>query len=212
MSVYLPTGPTNVNTDWLKSQELRKDSWIIGGDFNAHSLLWEDDCTTTTNNRLVDNILDSDLTLLNDGSITRLPDNVQHRATAIDLTLISPKIAVDITWNVLSDPLGSDHLAISISLDNSKSKSENVTDKIPKYKYDQADWYSFQNYLSSIDCDRLQLIDDINELFSEFRNAILNAADKTIPKSKNFVTGKHVGNIWWNPDCAKAVSLKKRKI
>jgi len=75
MSLYLPTGPTDLNTDWLKSIELSNDNWIIAGDMNSHSPLWEKGCTLVTNKRLVENILDSSLTLLNDGSITRIPDN-----------------------------------------------------------------------------------------------------------------------------------------
>ena len=41
-------------------------------------------CTLVTCNRLVDNIVDSSLCLLNDGRITRIPDVSTHKATAID--------------------------------------------------------------------------------------------------------------------------------
>ena len=59
VSVYLPKGPDNINTEWL-----------IAGDFNAHSPSWEKDCLLTTSNRLVENIIDSSLYMLNDGSVT----------------------------------------------------------------------------------------------------------------------------------------------
>jgi hypothetical protein len=41
MSVYFPAGPKNNNTDWLKSSDTVNSNWIILGDFNAHSPVWE---------------------------------------------------------------------------------------------------------------------------------------------------------------------------
>ena len=41
-SVYLPKGPIENNTDWIKTLDtkvLNKGKWVIGGDFNAHSSL-----------------------------------------------------------------------------------------------------------------------------------------------------------------------------
>ena len=51
-----------------------------------------------TCNRLVENIVDSSLCLLNDGRITRIPDVAPHKATAIDLSLVTPDLAVNCTW------------------------------------------------------------------------------------------------------------------
>ena len=47
--------------------------WDVG-DFNAHAPFWENECTSVTCNRLVDNIVDSSLCLLNHCRITRIPD------------------------------------------------------------------------------------------------------------------------------------------
>ena len=52
---------------------------MILGDFNAHAPFGEKGCATVTSNRLVDNIVDSRLFLLNDGSITRIPDVSTHK-------------------------------------------------------------------------------------------------------------------------------------
>ena len=42
-----------------------------------------------TCNKLVENIVDSSLCLLNDGRIIRIPDVSTHKATAIDLSLVN---------------------------------------------------------------------------------------------------------------------------
>lgn len=42
MSVYLPKGPNNSNTDWLKYlNDYKNTKYIITGDFNAHAPFWE---------------------------------------------------------------------------------------------------------------------------------------------------------------------------
>ena len=84
------------------------------GDFNAHAPFGENGCTSVTCNRLVENIVDSSLCLLNDGRITRIPDVSTHKATAIDLSLVTPDLAVNCTWYTEEDCLGSDRLPIII--------------------------------------------------------------------------------------------------
>ena len=73
ISVYFPNGPKGDNTDWLKDIALSNKSYVIVGDFNTHAPFWENGCTSVTCNRLVENIVDSSLCLLNDGRITRIP-------------------------------------------------------------------------------------------------------------------------------------------
>jgi hypothetical protein len=60
-SVYYPTGPLGDNTDWLKNFNFVGNNWLILGDFNSHSTLWEPNCSVTSSDskRLVENILDS---------------------------------------------------------------------------------------------------------------------------------------------------------
>ena len=37
ISVYLPKGPDNQNTKWLRALQDQKEKWLIAGDFNTHS-------------------------------------------------------------------------------------------------------------------------------------------------------------------------------
>ena len=110
VSVYLPKGPNNDNTEWIRSLQESNKKWLVAGDFNAHSPFWEKGCITVTSNRFLENIVDSCLFLLNDGSITRIPDVSYHKPGAIDLSLISPVLAPNCIWETLADTLGSSEI------------------------------------------------------------------------------------------------------
>ena len=94
ISVYFPNRPKGDNTDWLKDIALSNKIYVIVGDFNAQAPFRENGCTPVTCNRLVENIVDSSSCLLNDGRITRIPDVSTHKATAIDLSLVTPDLAL----------------------------------------------------------------------------------------------------------------------
>jgi exonuclease III len=105
LSVYYPEGPKDDNSDWLKQLETVNTKWLIMGDFNAHSTLWDNECSSNVNNRFVDNVSDSNFYLLNDGSITRVPDISVHRPSAIDLSLISIDLTIKYRWETFSETL-----------------------------------------------------------------------------------------------------------
>ena len=211
VSVYLPSGPKDFNTDWIKDPNfinIQKDHWCILGDFNAHDRLWDNGRINSDCNRLVENIMDSNLIILNDGDITRIPDRSDHRPSAIDISLMSPNLAILCSWNILDDCLGSDHLPISIEM-NAKNNNSNISeDKVPKFKYHLARWDVFREFLSSFDTKEISDNTDVNQSYEKFQNIVLEAANKAIPKVKN-VKGKKKGNVWWTDECQIAVNQKK---
>ena len=72
LNVYAPEGEKEGL--WLENPDLDQNDWLVVGDLNAHSSLWEHDCPTYVHNSILTNrILDSPLTLLNDGTPTRIP-------------------------------------------------------------------------------------------------------------------------------------------
>lgn len=207
LSVYLPKGPVNTNTNWLQS--LKNDSltrFLVTGDFNAHSPFWGDDNSKITSNTFIENIVDSSLFLLNDNSITRIPDVANHKPSSIDLTLISPDLAPDCNWHPEQDTLNSDHFPLITELCcNSTKTSTNPTDKIPKYNYAKANWEKFKNVLLHTNIDaNIFITNDIHSIYSCFCSIVLNAADQAIPRIKTERNNKKAGNVWWNSDCEKA--------
>ena len=190
-SVYLPKGPNDFNTEWLKSlQDQQPGKWVISGDFNAHSPFWENNCSIVTSNRLVENIVDSSFYLLNDGSVTRIPDVSKHRATAIDLTLVSPELVPSCSWETHRDSLGSDHVPIIITMaEKDKYRVNNKDEVVPKYNYKKANWGLFQNILSTQDFEKAKN-ENVDTMYSNFTGCVLSAANLSIPKIKK--TGSQV--------------------
>ena len=213
LSVYLPKGPNKTDTDWLKNISLinNNDSIIITGDFNAHSSLWEDNSTSITSKKFVDNIIDSPFFLLNNGQITRIPDNPNHKPTSIDLTLVSPSIAPFCNWNTWPDPLNSDHLPIILTLSFNTPLIQNSSsnNNSPKFNFKKANWNQFTTILNQINTN----LDSFSSLTIEemalfINNSILNSAKSSIPIIKNSKTKKHLGNPWWNEECQYARNNK----
>ncbi|GFY79718.1 hypothetical protein TNIN_393281 [Trichonephila inaurata madagascariensis] len=81
-----------------------------------------------------------DLTLLNDGSNTYFHSPTQL-FSAIDLSICSPSLLLDLTWSVLGNPLGSDHFPVIISY---VTPIACATLRQPRWKIDQADWETFR--------------------------------------------------------------------
>ena len=89
--------------------------FVICGDFNGHSVTWGCDKNNSRRDRIDDFITDNNVCLLNDGSYTYF-----HPATgtftAIDLSLCSPDILMEIDFMVESDLYGSDHFPIVVKI------------------------------------------------------------------------------------------------
>ena len=210
ISIYLPKGPNDTNTEWLKylndTPNNKADKFIVNGDFNAHSPFWEKDCHIITSNRLLENIVDSNLILLNDGQITRIPDNLNHRGTAIDLCLVSPELAPFSKWSPWPDSLNSDHLPLILSIKNfEKHSKEQGNNTVTRFNYKLADWDAFNSQFLHLDADNFSNnADSIDDLYGAFTDQIIKAAKNTLPIINRRASNKHRGNPWWNSDCETA--------
>ena len=138
-----------------------------------------------TCNRLVENIMDSSLCIVNDSRITRITDVFTHKATAIDLSLVSPDLAVNCTWYTEDDCLGSDHLLVIIELnDNIKDDEPEDEENISKFQYKHADWEAYQAFLISSDTNSI-VNGDIDIFYSNFTKTTLLAAENSIPRTEH---------------------------
>ena len=209
VSVYLPKGPDNDNTEWLQNLP-DKEKWLIGGDFNSHSALWDHSCSRTTNHRFVENVVNSNLYLLNNGGITRIPDTEDHKPSAIDISFISPELAPDCLWEISSDTLGSDHFPIHIRLNAKMDPVDLVPDKIRKYDYDRADWDRFTSILTSTSTVFSEN-EDVDIMYDHFTRSVLHTADFSIPRSSCVSSSKYTGNLWWTDECESAKQEKISK-
>ena len=201
-------GPRIDNTDWIKNISIQNKNHIILGDFNARSPMWDTNCTITTSSRFVENIINSKFLLLNTGEVTRVPDIINHKASALDLSLVSPNLGTSCLWKVLDDTLGSDHIPICIEVNRDFVNFEQIDeDIIPKFKYKLANWDLFKSKMSLINEKDIEN-EDPNIFFENFKNAIIAGAKSSIPQKKINKTKKK-SKEWWNPTVEEIVNDKK---
>ena len=200
-NVYYPKGCKNDTTKWLTTLDQTKQ-WYILGDFNAHHSLWNSRIKTDKDHQLADDITESPLSLLNDGSMTRIPDNPDHCESAIDLSLSSPGLAISTTWQPSDNCLGSDHLPLMITLHGSSPQLVEQ-DPTPKYNVNKANWPMYKADLEQYSKTDLAS-PDIEIYHSKIREAILQAADLSMPSKRCSSFKEPPGNAWWNDECNKS--------
>ncbi|GFW23121.1 putative RNA-directed DNA polymerase from transposon X-element [Trichonephila clavipes] len=140
MNHATPFSPVLIHTELQELIDQLPSPFILLGDFNAHHLLWG--CQdVNSRGKIVEKLLtELDLALLNDGSNTYFHSPTQS-FSAIDLSICTPSLLLDLTWSVLGNPLGSDHFPVVISY---ATPIACATLLQPRWKFDQADWETFR--------------------------------------------------------------------
>ena len=92
---------------------------MLCGDFNARGELWGNTVTNPQGESLEDALNRSDLTCINDGSITRIATRPGDSDSIIDLAITTLLIYNRCTFHVLG-PQGNDHLLCSVLVRRSK--------------------------------------------------------------------------------------------
>ena len=198
-SIYIPPKHKLTQQQITKITDQLPAPYLLLGDFNAHSTLWGNQNNNNIGN-IIENTLDnSDLMLLNGGSPTYL-----HPATgslsAIDLSMCSPSVYMDLEWSVHDDQCGSDHYPIIINIGQSA-----IEDRVPKWQLHKADWSEFYN-LCLTGLTWQQFLDTSDPL-STFQNILLSIATQCIPKSSS--SSRVKSRPWFNNTCRQAVKARK---
>ena len=160
-SLYLPPSE-NLNIVLLTRLIAQLPTpFVICGDFNGHSVTWGCDKNNSRGDRIDDFITDNNVCLLNDGSYTYF-----HPATgtftAIDLSLCSPDILMEIDFMVESDSYGSDHFPIVLKIGIS------LHDSLPRWNFSRADWVKFDHLCKvNLTLDTIELYEEPIVLFTD---------------------------------------------
>ena len=175
---------------------------ILLGDFNAHNVLWGSQHTNTSGTLIEKFMADHDLCLLNDGSNTYLHPGY-GTFSAIDLTICSPTIFMDLKWEVYEDQCGSDHYPIFANIIQPTPPERNS-----QWRLHKADWPQYQiKCMMDITKQKFQ---DLEDPAYTFTDTIIEIAKQTIPKSS---TNSHrIHKPWFNEDCANAIKLRKQAL
>lgn len=204
VSIYLPPFQSSQVDHPLKTRLAKilnkiKSPVLLMGDFNGHSTSWGS-FSNNPRGLLLEQFIDEyGLTLLNNGSHTRISPS-SGKSSALDLSICSHNLGSQLSWMVHDDCYGSDHLPIVISL----KQSPPIMSCRPRWKYDLANWTNYQNEVfdNFTGCPPTSPDDFVKEIF--------NIAQHHIPRTNGNPGRKSVP--WWNPDVRAAIKLRRKKL
>ena len=201
VSVYFPIGTPNseIITNLNLLMKHGKPPYLIGGDFNAAHEAWGSSRSTLRGRSLLNWIVDNGMQILNDGTPTFI-SGAHGTFTAIDVTIASNCLAPRLFWESSKDTGGSDHIFSSTYLDTAITTKK----KPRRWLYHNADWSAFQ-----MDFDN-SLEQNANYSIENLSNKLLEAAEKSIPRTSGNVGGKAM--IWWNNTVEEAVKKRRKAL
>lgn len=192
-SIYRPPHDNFDNNLWnLLFQKLHNFTSVSGiktvllGDFNCHHYIWELQASNDNiGSKLHEQIEDSNLILLNNGSRTYLNNNL-NKVSAVDLTLVSSDLIASSSWSVASDTFSSDHfpIFIKIILNSNYTKLNEFSYKI---NLRNVDWVEFRKQLvSKIDDFGGSNFSDksVHDKYDYYIDTILDSIHHSKPHSK----------------------------
>ena len=196
VNIYIPKGEMDLS--WLPLEP----NTIYAGDFNGHSLLWDDNVIFDARGKAIEDwILSNSLVCLNTGTATRINKATGGLSTP-DITIAHSSISNKLAWSVC-EPLNSDHLPLVTEVRNGATRTVN-TSKVPtRWRSKGVDWSKFREEVESL----LPL------------NPTLSASQrsKRLSSILSDTASTHVGRTkprrakhWMNPKLRSAI--KKRNI
>jgi hypothetical protein len=116
--------------------------FLLGGDFNAHSLIWDDSQPRYGYATILEEwIMDNDSISLNDSSKTRI-NHATTGESAPDVTLVHNSLLAEATWKRLKTQ-ELDHYPLLCEVDVTYSSLAELDSK-RKWDWRNADWETFQ--------------------------------------------------------------------
>ena len=205
ISVYCPHGDCD-KRDILDLLNTAGDSAIVGGDFNAHSELWED---STKSNR-AGTALEEALTESNNFTLCT-PRNLgtrrgQDSLSTIDLTLATSDLfpATEVTkgpgdWR-------SDHIPVLITVDIHPQRTQHVF----RWRFRDENWARWnEDVATSLEKDNRMKFTDPLTAYEALQDAITSASRKHFNPGKQKPT-REPRPYWWNDDCGRAISEARK--
>lgn len=192
------------------------------GDFNAHHTDWGCERSDYTSNNLLNSSLSHSFTCLNDGSPIFLSLPNQYKS-AIDLTFASSSLLSHSLWEVLTDPMNSDHFPILISINIFQyfRKRHFFSHKIKLKKQDKKQFHAslYSNFSSLEDSLKEPSFTAVQKYYL-FTNHIENQIPTKISKPHSTIRPKNPNQQkpaslpapWWNEECDEAISERRKAL
>ncbi|GBN02577.1 putative RNA-directed DNA polymerase from transposon X-element [Araneus ventricosus] len=199
--IYLPPH------DALNQQQLNNlvdqlpKPFLLLGDFNGHSTLWGSDSTNSRGRQIEQFISNNCLCLLYNDEKTYFhePTRSFH---SLDLAVCSHDLLPLLNFEVGDDLHNSDHFPLIVS----HADSGGAIQFPPCYLFQRADWAAFMQ-LAGV-TEAMISTADISEAVQHVVDIIINATDKTIPKSPPRL--RKFRRPWWNEACRDSYKNQKK--
>ena len=191
LNIYIPPTQNFSFNDILDLINQIKSPILITGDINSWSPFWGSPINNNRGKIFEDIILSNNLIVLNDGSATHF--STHKTLTHVDITLVSPLLAVKCSWLMYQNLHGSDHFPIQIEMESNLCFE--ITKINPKFKTDYADWIKYQIRCSNI-INSKNMSGNVNKDAALIQKTILSAANVAIPQTK--VTLVKYSVPWWS--------------
>jgi len=125
--------------------------------------------------------------------------------SCIDLTFLTPELALIATWDKYLDRIGSDHYAQIIDF-QLHIQRESISFE-PKWKLKNADWTKYREEISNSRINEIKE-KDINKLNEKIKNVILDCANKTVRKTRPIINLKL--SPWMTHECMQSKRERNR--
>ena len=197
LNIYCPPNINPTQQQYIDIMETTRDNTIIMGDFNAQHRMWGASRLNQNGKNMAEALNYTNYVILNNGNRTRITNEGN---SSPDLTLVSQDIATKCNWEVIDDPMNSDHLPILVE---TKENMTPLSNPIGRWNTKYADWPKLYQILEN---------NTDTSGYNPIIKQIKNAMEKSIPKSQfQLFNNKYPQKpIWWDHNCENAIKRRRR--
>lgn len=177
-------------------------SLVLVGDFNAHHPSWGYSTADASGTALANILEPTDLVILNN-KIPTLFTYTGHYGV-LDLSILSPSLALRASYERLNDPMASDHYPVVIDFN---LQSLMMTRTQPRWKFKKANWSSYQVEVEKRCSAASYVHDDVDATYKNIKTIITEAANAAIPRTTGKIRRRRL--VYWCDDIKKAIKERK---
>ena len=205
-NVYCRPDQQQTEDDFIPCFELRNA--VIVGDFNAHSVIFGSRTTNKRGQILEKLVEENEFVVLNTGTGTHI--NRSGSESSLDITMVRKNLGTNSNWEVIRNPMGSDHYPTLTTLNEHPSYEVCNT---PKWIYRKADWATFKEQSRcklSEDQIKINRIENVSVVYTRFVTTLVQIAEENIPKTTIKAGSKKVP--YWDTNCQEAVNRRNKAL
>lgn len=172
------------------------------GDFNAHHTLWSFNHTDNAGALVADLVEDNDLITMNHKIPTAY--NYRGHSGVLDLTFLSPVLALKASYERVDDPMRSDHYPLVVEIDSPSP----VALKVDTRWVLRADWPLFQNEVEKRCSSSVFIKNDVDGTYKNITNIITDLADIAVPRTSGKARPRRLA--YWCDAIKAAIAARKK--